>query len=132
MTDLLGGQVQVYFSPISESLQHVRAGKLRGLGVSTATRWEGLPDIPAIAEFVPGYEASTWYGIGAPQGTPAQIIDLLNMHINAGLADPKMKARVAEMGENTSSASPADFGKFMAQEIEKWGKMIRAANIKPD
>ena len=124
--------MQVFFPTTVSSIGYIRAGRLRALAVTTAKRSDALPDIPTVGEFVPGYEASTWYGIGAPQGTPAQIIDLLNMHINAGLADPKMKARVAEMGENTSSASPADFGKFMAQEIEKWGKMIRAANIKPD
>jgi tripartite-type tricarboxylate transporter receptor subunit TctC len=130
LTDLLGGQVQVYFGPISESIEHVRAGKLRALAVTTATRWEALPDIPAVGEFVPGYDASGWYGIGAPKGTPFEVIDRLNSQINAGLADPKMKIRVAEMGETTISTSPADFGKLIAEETEKWGKLIRAANIK--
>ena len=130
LTDLLGGQVQVYFGPISESIEHVRAGKLRALAVTTATRWEAQPDIPAVGEFVPGYDASGWYGIGAPKGTPFEVIDRLNSQINAGLADPKMKIRVAEMGETTISTSPADFGKLIAEETEKWGKLIRAANIK--
>jgi tripartite-type tricarboxylate transporter receptor subunit TctC len=132
LTDLLGGQVQVYFGPISESLEHVRAGKLRALAVTTATRWEALPDIPAVGEFVPGYDASGWYGIGAPKGTPLEVIDQLNMQINAGLADPKMKVRVAEMGETTISTSPADFGKLIAEETDKWGKLIRAASIKAE
>jgi len=130
LTDLLGGQVQVYFGPISESIEHVRAGRLRALAVTTATRGEALPDIPAVGEFVPGYDASGWYGIGAPKGTPFEVIDRLNSQINAGLADPKMKIRVAEMGETTISTSPADFGKLIAEETEKWGKLIRAANIK--
>jgi tripartite-type tricarboxylate transporter receptor subunit TctC len=132
LTDLLGGQVQVYFGPISESLEHVRAAKLRALAVTTSTRWEALPDIPTVGECVPGFDANGWYGIGAPKGTPVEIIDRLNMQINAGLADLKMKARVAEMGEITISTSPADFGKLIAEETEKWGKVIRAANIKPE
>src|SRR5262245_17815559 len=132
LTDLLGGQVQVYFGPISESIEHARAGKLRALAVTTSTRWNALPDVPTVGEFVAGYDASGWHGIGAPKGTPIEIIDRLNSQINAGLADPKMKARVAEMGETTLSASPAEFGKLIADDTEKWGKVIRAANIKAE
>jgi tripartite-type tricarboxylate transporter receptor subunit TctC len=132
LTDLLGGQVQVYFGPIPESIEHTRAGKLRALAVTTSTRWEVLPDIPTVGEFVPGFDGSGWYGIGAPKGTPVEIINRLNTEINAGLADPKMKVRVAEMGETTLAASPADFGKLIAEETEKWGKVIRAANINPE
>jgi len=132
LTDLLGGQVEVYFGPIPESIEHARAGKLRALAVTTSMRWETLPDVPTIAEFVPGFDASGWHGIGVPKGTPVEVIDRLNTQINAGLADSKMKARVAEMGETVLAASPADFGKFIADETEKWAKVIRAANIRPD
>jgi tripartite-type tricarboxylate transporter receptor subunit TctC len=132
LTDLLGGQVQVYFGPIPESIEHTRAGKLRALAVTTSTRWEALPDIPTVGEFVPGYDGSGWYGIGAPKGTPVEIINRLNTEINAGLADPKMKVRVAEMGETTLAASPAAFGKLIAEETEKWEKVIRAAGIKAE
>jgi tripartite-type tricarboxylate transporter receptor subunit TctC len=132
LTDLLGGQVQVYFGPIPESIEHARAGKLRALAVTTSMRWETLPDVPTIGEFVPGFDASGWHGIGAPKGTPVEIIDRLNTEINAGLADSKMKARMAEMGETVLAASPADFGKFIADETEKWGKVIKTANIKPE
>ena len=130
LTDLLGGQVQVTFASMPSSIAYIRAGNLRLLAVTTATRSELLPDVPTVGEFVPGYEASGWYGIGAPKGTPFEVIDRLNSQINAGLADPKMKIRVAEMGETTISTSPADFGKLIAEETEKWGKLIRAANIK--
>ena len=114
------------------SIEYIRAGKLRALAVTTATRSEALPDIPTVGEFVPGYEASAWYGVGAPKNTPAEIIDKLNEEINAGLADPKMKARLADLGGTALAGSPADFGKLIAEETEKWGKVIRAANIKPD
>jgi tripartite-type tricarboxylate transporter receptor subunit TctC len=132
LTDMLGGQVQVYFGPAPESLEHIRAGKLRALAVTTATGLEGLPDIPSMAKFLPGYDASGWYGIGAPKGTSVEIIEKLNHEINAALADPKIKARIAEMGETALSTSAADFGKLIAEETEKWGKVIRAANIKAE
>ncbi len=132
LTDLLGGQVQVLFDPIPASIQYIRTGKLRALAVTTATRSEALPDIPTVSEFVPGYEASAWYGVGAPKGTPAEIINTLNRETNAGLADPKMKERFADLGGTVFPGSPADFGKLIADEVEKWGKVIRAANIKPE
>jgi len=132
VTDLLGGQVQVSFASMPSSIQYIRAGKLRALAVTTATRSEALPDVPTVGEFVPGYEASTWYGVGAPKATPAEIIDKLNKEINAGLADPNIKARIADVGGTVLALSPADFGKFIAEETEKWGKVIRALNIKAD
>ncbi len=132
MTDLLGGQVQVLFGTTSLTIEQIRAGKLRPLAVTTATRWEGLPDIPTMGEFVPGYEASSVFGLGAPRTTPADIIDRLNKEINAGLADSKMKAQLAELGGTVLPGSPADFGKLMAEETGKWGKVIRFANIKPE
>jgi tripartite-type tricarboxylate transporter receptor subunit TctC len=131
ITDLLGGQVQVYFSPIPESIGHIRAGRLRPLAVTTATRLEDLSDIPTVAEFVPGYEASGWLGIGAPKNTPAEIVDRLNREINAGLADPKMKAKLADLGGAALPGSSADFGKFIADETEKWAKVVKFAGIKP-
>src|SRR5262245_57624970 len=132
LTDLLAGQVQVFFPPMVVPIGQVRAGKLRALAVTTATRSEALPDIPALGEFVPGYEASVWFGLGAPNGTPAEIIDKLNKETNAALADRKIKARMAESGGNALAGSPADFGKLIADETEKWGELIRAANIKPE
>ena len=132
LTDLLGGQVQVMFASMPSSIEYIRAGKLRALAVTTATRSEVLPDIPTVGEFVPGYEASFWTGIGAPKNTPAEIVDKLNKEINAALADPKMKARLAELGGTALPGSPADFGKLIADETEKWGKVIRAANIKAE
>ena len=111
---------------------YIRAGRLRALAVTAATRSDALPDIPTVGEFVPGYEASTWYGVGAPKATPAEIIDKLNKEINAGLADPKIKARLADLGGNTLALSPADFGRLIADDTEKWAKVIRAANIKPE
>jgi tripartite-type tricarboxylate transporter receptor subunit TctC len=132
LTDLLGGQVQVYFAPISTSLAYVRAGKLRALAVTTAARAEALPDIPTVSDFVPGYEVSAWYGIGAPRNTPAEIVDKLNKEINAGLADPKLKARLADLGSSAFVVSSADFGKFIADETEKWAKVIKFANIKAE
>jgi len=131
LTDLIGGQVQVMFDPLASSLEHIRAGKLRPLAVTTMQRSEVLPDIPTVSEFVPGYEASTFHGLGAPSNTPAKIIDKLNMEINAGLADPKIKGRLAALGGMVLAGSPADFAKLIADETEKWGKVIRAANIKP-
>jgi tripartite-type tricarboxylate transporter receptor subunit TctC len=130
--DLLGGQVQVLFGPVPSSIGYIQAGKLRALAVTTATRLEVLPDVPTVGEFVPGYEASGWQGIGAPENTPAEIIDRLNGEINAALADPKMKGRLADLGGLPIPVAPADFSKFIAEETEKWGKVIRAANIKPD
>jgi tripartite-type tricarboxylate transporter receptor subunit TctC len=132
LTDLLAGQVQVFLPPMVVPIAQVKAGKLRALAVTTATRSEALPDIPTVGEFVPGYEASVWFGLGAPRNTPAEIIDKLNSEINAALADPKIKARMAESGGNALAGSPADFGKLIADETEKWGKLIRAANIKPE
>jgi tripartite-type tricarboxylate transporter receptor subunit TctC len=132
LTDLIGGQVQVMFGSIPPSLDHIRAGKLRALAVTNATRSEALPDIPTVSDFVPGYEASAWYGIGAPRNTPAEIVDKLNKEINAALADPKIKARLADLGGTVLGGSPADFGKLIADETEKWGKVIRTANLKPE
>jgi tripartite-type tricarboxylate transporter receptor subunit TctC len=132
VTDLLGGQVQVMFGDMPASIEHIRAGKLHALAVTPATRSEALPDLPTVGDYVPGYEASGWFGIGAPRGTPADIIDKLNMEINAALADPKMRAQVSEMGATALVISPANFEKLIAEETEKWGKVIRAANIKPD
>ena len=130
--DLLGGQVQVVFGTISSCIEYIRAGMLRALAVTTATRSDVLPDVPTMGEFVPGYEASQWYGIGAPKNTPAEVIDKLNKEINAVAADPKMKARLAGLGVDPMSMTSAEFGKFIADETEKWGKVIRAANIKAE
>jgi tripartite-type tricarboxylate transporter receptor subunit TctC len=132
LTDLLAGQVQVLFLSMLASIEHVRAGKLRALAVTTATRSEHLPDVPAVAEFLPGFEATTWWGVGVPQHTPADIVQLLNREINAALADPKMKARFADEGAAVLPGSPADFGKLIADETEKWGRVVRAANIKAE
>ena len=132
LTDLLAGQVQVMFAAMPAAIEYIRAGKLRALAVTTSTRSEVLPDLPTVGEFVAGYEASQWYGVGAPRSTPPEVIDRLNKEINAGLADPKMKARLAELGGVIVAASSADFGQFIADETEKWGKVIRAANIKPE
>ena len=132
LPDLIAGQVQAMFDAVASSIGFIRAGKLRPLAVTTGTRLEVLPDIPTVGDFVPGYEASGWYGIGAPKNTPAQIVDRLNAEINAALADPKMKARFADLGGTVLPGSPADFGKLLADEKEKWGKVIRAANIKAE
>jgi tripartite-type tricarboxylate transporter receptor subunit TctC len=131
LTDLIGGQVQVMFGNMPSSIEHIRAGKLRPLAVTTAARSEALPDLPPVGDYVPGYEASTWQGLGAPGNTPAEIVDKLNKEINAALSDPKIKARLADLGGTVLSGSPADFGRLIAGETEKWGKVIRAANIKP-
>ncbi len=130
--DLLGGQVQVMFDLMPNSIEHIRAGKLRGLAVTTATRSHDLPDIPTVGDFVPGYEASAVFGIVAPRDTPADTVDKLNKEINAGLADPNIKARLARLGGAVLAGSAADFGKLFAEETEKWGKVIRAANIKAE
>jgi tripartite-type tricarboxylate transporter receptor subunit TctC len=132
MTDLLGGQVQVLFGSTSLTIEQIRAGKLRPLAVTTATRWEGLPDIPTVNDFVSGYEASAVSGLGAPRNTPAEIIDTLNKEINAALADPNMKARLADLGGTLLAGSPADFGKLMADDTEKWGKVVKFIGIKAD
>jgi tripartite-type tricarboxylate transporter receptor subunit TctC len=132
LTDLLGGQVQVMIASTAASIVYITSGKLHPLAVTTSSRLEVLPGIPTVGEFVPGYEASGWFGIGAPKNTPAEIIDKLNKEINAGLADSKMKARLADLGGTVMAGSPADFGNHIAKETEKWGKVIRAANIKPE
>jgi len=131
ITDLLGGQVQVLFEPLPASIQHIKSGKLRALAVTTARRSEALPDLPTVGEFVAGYEASGWNGVCAPRNTPAEIIEKLNMVINAGLADAKLKARLADLGATTLGGSSADFARLIAEETEKWGKVIRAGNIRP-
>ena len=130
LTDLLGGQVQVLFAASSSSIEYVRSGKLRALAVTTAVRSEALPDVPTVRESLKDFEASQWYGVGAPRNTPAEIIDKLNKEINAGLSDPTMKARFADLSGAVALGSPADFRKLIVDETEKWGKVIRAANIK--
>jgi tripartite-type tricarboxylate transporter receptor subunit TctC len=132
LTDLLAGQVQVFFPPMVVPVGQIRAGKLRALAVTTATRSEALPDIPTVGEFVPGYEASVWFGLGVPKGTPAEVINKLNQETNAALTDIKIKARTAESGGTVLPGSPADFGKLIAEETEKWSKVVREANIKPE
>jgi tripartite-type tricarboxylate transporter receptor subunit TctC len=132
LTDLISGQVQVMFSPLPESIGTIRAGNVRALAVTTATRSEALPDVPTVGEFVSGFEASTWQGIGAPKNTSAEIVDRLNKEINAALADPKIKARLADLGSMPTPMSPAGFEKLIVTETEKWGNVIRASNIKPD
>jgi tripartite-type tricarboxylate transporter receptor subunit TctC len=132
LTDLIGGQVQVMFDIMASSIEHIRAGKLRALAVTTATRSEALPDVPTVGDFLLGYEANLWSGFGAPKNTPAEIVVKLNKEINAGLADPRMKARLADLGATVLALSSADFGKLIADDTEKWGKVIRAANIKPE
>jgi tripartite-type tricarboxylate transporter receptor subunit TctC len=132
VTDLLGGQVQVYFGTTASSIEYIRSGKLRPLAVTTATRAPVLPDVPALAEFLPTYEASIYVGIAAPRNTPAEIISKLNQEINLALADSKMTLRIAELGDTPLSLSTSDFAKLIAEETEKWGKVIRAANIKPE
>jgi hypothetical protein len=130
LTDLRGRQVDVVFDSLISSIEHIRAGTLRGLAVTSATRLEALPDIPTVGDFVPGYEATAWIGIGAPKNTPAEIIEKLNKEINAALADPKMKARIADLGAEVLAGSPADLGKRIVADTEKWGKVIRVAKIK--
>jgi tripartite-type tricarboxylate transporter receptor subunit TctC len=132
LTDLLGGQVQLYFGGLPSSIEYIRAGKLRALAVTTAMRSEVLPDIPILSDFLPGYEASFWGGFCAPKNTPVQIVDKLNSEINAALADPKMKARLADLGGTVLALSPAGFGKHIADETEKRGKVVKLAGIKPE
>jgi tripartite-type tricarboxylate transporter receptor subunit TctC len=132
LVDLVGGQVQVMFDLLSASIAFIRSGKLRALAVTTATRSQALPNVPTIAEFLPGYEASSWEALGAPRGTPSEIVGRLNKEINAGFADPTFTARLADFGGVPLAGSPADFGKFMAAETEKWGKVIKFAGIKAD
>jgi tripartite-type tricarboxylate transporter receptor subunit TctC len=132
MTDLLSGQVQLYFGTTASSLEYVRAGKLRALAVTIERRLDALPDIPAIAEFVPGYEASGWFGVGAPEATPVEIIDKLNKEINAGVADPKMKVQLTDLGGVVLRGSPSDFGKLIVEETEKWGKVVKLSGAKLD
>ena len=132
LVDLLRGQVQVRFGSLTELIQYIKDGKLRALAVTTASRSEVLPDVPTAGEFLPGYDASAWTGVGAPRNTPAEIIEKLNREINAGLADPKLKARFTDQGLAAFVGSPADFGKFIVDETEKWAKVVRTANIKPD
>jgi tripartite-type tricarboxylate transporter receptor subunit TctC len=131
LIDWLTGRDQVMFDALPASIEQIRAGKLRPLAVTVAARSEALPDIPPLSDFVPGYEASSWYGVGVPAKTPAEIIEKLNKEINASLADPKIEARLTDLGGTVYPLSPADFGKFIANETEKWGKVVRAANIKP-
>ena len=132
LTDLIAGQVQVMFGLMPSLIEHIKEGKLRALAVTTASRSDALPNVPTVSDFVPGFEASTWQGVGAPKNTPVEIIDKLNREINAFLADPKIKTRIAELGGTAVSGSPADFGKVIAEETEKWGKVIRSANIKAE
>ena len=132
LTDLISGQVQVVFEPLPASLQHIKSGALRALAVTTVTRSEALADVPALSEFVPGYEASGWNGICVPKNTPVEIIEKLNNAINAGLADTKLKARLTDLGATTLAGSPSDFGKLIADETDKWRKVIKSAGIKPE
>jgi len=132
LTDLMGGQVQVMFDNVPTSAEHIKAGKLRGLAVTSTEPSEVLPDLPTVAEFLPGYEASAWYGLAVPRNTPAEVIDRINKATNAILADPKAQARFAELGASLLPGSAADFGKLLVDETEKWGKVVRFAGAKPD
>jgi tripartite-type tricarboxylate transporter receptor subunit TctC len=132
LTDLLSGQVQTMFPGIAAAIEYVRNGTLRPLAVTTATRWGSLPDIPTIGEFVPGFEASAWFGVGAPRNTPGEVVDRLNKEINAGLADPKMRTLIDNLGGGVFATSPAEFGKFITEETEKWGQVVRFSGAKPD
>jgi tripartite-type tricarboxylate transporter receptor subunit TctC len=132
VTDVVAGQVQVYFDPIPNSIGYIRAGKVRPLAITSATRSEALPDVPTVSESVPGYEASFWYGVGAPKATPAEIVEKLNKEVNAALADPKMKARFAELGATALPGPPADLSEMIGEETEKWGKVIKFAGIKAE
>ena len=132
VTDLIAGQVQVMFDLMGSSIEQIKAGKLRALAVTTSTKVEALPDVPTVAEFLPGYDASGWHGIGAPKATPPEIIDKLNAAINAGLNDPRVKAQFAELGSLTAPLTPAEYGKIIVGETERWGKVIRAAGIKAE
>jgi tripartite-type tricarboxylate transporter receptor subunit TctC len=130
LVDLIGGQVQVYFAGLTEAIEYIRAGRLRPLAVTTATRSEALPDIPTVGDFLMSFETSAWFGLGAPRNTPDEIVDRLNKEVNAGLADPKLKARFADLGSTVIPGSPADFGKFILDETEKWAKVIKFVGIK--
>jgi tripartite-type tricarboxylate transporter receptor subunit TctC len=132
LTDLLRGELQLSFDPMLSSIEHIRSGKLRALGVTTASRSDALPDVPTVGEFVPGYETSGWTGIGIPSNTPTEIVEKLNRETNAGLADAAIRARLANLGGSPLPGSPGDFGKLIVEETERWAKVIRAANIKPD
>jgi tripartite-type tricarboxylate transporter receptor subunit TctC len=132
LTDLLGGRVQIMLDVLTNSIEQIRAGKVRALAVTTAARSELLPDIPTVAEFVPGYEASLWNGFGAPKGTPAEIIEKLNKEISAALVDPKTRGRLADLGGTVLAGSPADFGRLIAEETEKWGRVVKFSGAKPD
>jgi tripartite-type tricarboxylate transporter receptor subunit TctC len=132
LNDLLGGQVHLYFAPIAAAIEHVKTGSLRTLAVTAATRLGALPDVPTVSEFVPGYEFSAFFGIGAPKKVPTDIVERLNKEINAGLADPMVKKRLADLGSSAFIVSPAEFGKFIAGETEKWAKVVHAANIRPE
>jgi tripartite-type tricarboxylate transporter receptor subunit TctC len=131
-TDLLGGQVQAMMDGILGSIEFIRADKLRALAVTSATRSDALPDVPTVSEFIPGYEASGWFGVGAPKGTPAEIVEKLNNEINAGLADAKLKARLSELGGVPMSMTPAEFSKLIADETGKWAKVVKFAGLKPE
>jgi tripartite-type tricarboxylate transporter receptor subunit TctC len=131
-TDLVAGHIQAIFSPVSESIQHIKAGQLRALAVTTTTRLDVLPDVPTVGDFVPGYEASGFAGIGAPRNTPAEIIDLLNKELNAGLVDSKIKGRIVELGGTVLGGSPAEFGTILSDATEKWAKVIKFAGIKAE
>src|SRR5262245_31330640 len=132
LSDLIAGQVQVYFATTASSIGYIKAGQLRALAVTSATRAEVLPDVPTVGEFAPGYDSTGWLGVGAPKKTPTDIIEKLNKEINAGLADPKIKARLADLGGTPLVGSPGDFGKFIADETEKWGKVVKFVGIKAD
>ena len=131
LTDLLGGQVQVFFPGVSGYIEHIRTGKLRALAVTSATRMEALPNVPTMSDFVPGFEASYWYGLSAPKNTPAEIVDKLNKEVNAGLADPKIRVWLADLGYTVFASSPTGFANFIADETEKWGKVVKSVGIKP-
>jgi tripartite-type tricarboxylate transporter receptor subunit TctC len=132
LTDLLGGQVQVYFGPVAATIEYIKTGKVRALAVTTAKRSEAMPEVPTVGDFVPGYEFSAIYGFGAPKNTPAEIIEKLNREVNSGLSDPKLKARLIDLGSSPFSGSSADFGKLIADETEKWAKVVKFADLKPD
>ena len=132
LTDLMSGQVQAYFATVPGTLEHIRSGRVRSLGISSATSLDALPDVPPIGNFVPGYETSNWYGLGVPRGTPAEIVERLNKEVNAGLADPRLKARLNEVGGTVLTGSPADFGKYIAEETEKWAKVLQFSGTKAE
>jgi tripartite-type tricarboxylate transporter receptor subunit TctC len=132
VADLIGGQVQVYFSGVATAIEYIRAGRLRALAVTTATRWEGLPDIPAIAEFLPEYDLSQWYGLSAPKQTPAEIVDKLNREINDALTEPVMQARIADQGRTAVGGSPAEFAKLIAEDTAKWAKVVKSSGARPE